>query len=62
MKNSILKFLAEEDGASVVDMTLLMAALVGLCLAVTASISNGLGDLSSELGATVSARDAGPAW
>ncbi len=62
MKKAILTFLAQEDGATVVDMTMLMAALVGLCIAVTTLVTNGMSDLSGELQDTVIAQDAGPAW
>ena len=62
MKKAILTFLAQEDGATVVDMTLLMAALVGLCIAISTMVSNGMGVLSTELRDTVIAQDAGPAW
>jgi len=62
MNKAIKTFLAEEDGATVVDMTMLMAALVGLCIAVSVLVSNGMSVASSELRDTVIAEDAGPAW
>ncbi len=62
MKKAILTFLAQEDGATVVDMTMLMAALVGLCIAVSALVSNGMSVASGDLRDTVMAQDAGPAW
>lgn len=62
MKKAILNFLAQEDGATVVDMTMLMAALVGLCIAVTSLVSNGMDVSSGELRDTVMAVETGPAW
>lgn len=62
MKNAVITFLAEEDGASVVDMTMLMAALCGLALAITAQVSNGMEDLTGDLSATIAAEDASAAW
>lgn len=62
MRNTIKNFIREEDGVAVADMTLLMAALVGLALAVATQVSNGMEVLSGELEATVIAQDAGPAW
>lgn len=62
MLNFVKSFLTDEDGATVVDMTMLMAALVGLSLAITVQVTNGMEDLSGDLSATVSTRDTGPAW
>ncbi|WP_298296374.1 hypothetical protein [uncultured Litoreibacter sp.] len=62
MKNAVLTFLANEDGASVVDMTMLMAALCGLALAITAQVSNGAEDASADLSDAVTAVGVGPAW
>ncbi len=62
MTNTINKFLLTEDGAAVVDMTMLMAALVGLALAVTASVSNGMEDLSGELSTTMIDHDVNAAF
>ncbi|MEP3346502.1 MAG: hypothetical protein ABJN34_15735 [Litoreibacter sp.] len=62
MFNTIKKFALTEDGAAVVDMTMLMAALVGLALAVTASVSNGMEDLSGELSTTMVDHDVNPAF
>lgn len=53
MKIKFNEFLRDEDGAAVVDMTMLMAALVGLALAVTVSVSNGMEDLSGDLSTTM---------
>lgn len=62
MKKAICAFWAEEDGATVVDMTMLMAALVGLCIAVTSLVSNGMSVSSGELRDTVMGVEVGPAW
>lgn len=62
MTNVIKNFLHTEDGAAVVDMTMLMAALVGLALAVTASVSNGMEDLSGELETTMVDHDVSAAF
>lgn len=62
MKNAVKAFLADEDGATVVDMTMLMAALVGLTLAISVQVSNGMSSLSSEMKETIMAQDAEPAW
>ncbi|TDT76861.1 hypothetical protein BDE40_0133 [Litoreibacter halocynthiae] len=62
MTKMFTSFLCTEDGAAVVDMTMLMAALVGLALAVTASVSNGMEDLSGELSTTMIDHDVDPAF
>ena len=62
MTNALKTFWADEDGATVVDMTMLMAALVGLCLAVTVQVSNGMDAATSELSDTVAGIQVGPAW
>lgn len=62
MLSSFTTFLRTEDGAAVVDMTMLMAALVGLALAVTASVSNGMEDLSGELSTVMIDHDVNPAF
>ncbi len=62
MKNTVKNFIANEDGAAVVDMTMLMAALVGLALAISAQVSSGMGDLTGELSDTLIAQDTDPAW
>ena len=62
MRTIIENFLREESGASVVDMTILMAALSGLALAVMTQVSNGMDDLTNEMEATIIAQDAAPAW
>ena len=60
--NTLKTFWADEDGATVVDMTMLMAALVGLSLAVTVQVSNGMDDLSGELRDTTAGIQVGQAW
>ena len=62
MRETIWNFIREEDGVAVADMTLLMAALCGLALAVGTQVSNGMEVLSGELEATVVAQDASAAW
>jgi len=62
MINTFKTFLRAEDGAAVVDMTMLMAALVGLALAVAATVSNGMEDLSGDLSTTLIERDVKPAF
>ncbi len=55
-------FWKDEDGATVVDMTMLMAALVGLCLAVTVQVTNGMENQTEDLSQTLVDRPVGPAW
>jgi Flp pilus assembly pilin Flp len=62
MTKMFKKFLHTEDGAAVVDMTMLMAALVGLALAVTASVSNGMEGLSGDLSTTMIDHDVNAAF
>lgn len=62
MTKMFKEFLRTEDGAAVVDMTMLMAALVGLALAVTATVSNGMEDLSGDLSTTIIDQDANAAF
>ncbi|RLJ59409.1 hypothetical protein BCF46_1558 [Litoreibacter meonggei] len=62
MIKSFTTFLHSEDGAAVVDMTMLMAALVGLALAVSATVSNGMEDLSGDLSTTMIDHDVNPAF
>jgi Flp pilus assembly pilin Flp len=62
MTNLIKDFVQNEDGVAVVDMTMLMAALVGLALAVTTQISAGLEDITGELEAVIVAQDAEPSF
>lgn len=62
MMTRMKAFLTAEDGAAVVDMTMLMAALVGLALAVTVQVSNGMEDLSGDLSTTMVNHDVNPAF
>ena len=62
MTKTFEKFLRTEDGAAVVDMTMLMAALVGLALAVSTTVSNGMGDLSNDLSTTLVNENVDPAF
>lgn len=62
MLNVLKNFAKSEDGSSVVDMTMLMAALTGLALAVTTQVAGGLEDLSGDIETVVVAQDADAAW
>jgi Flp pilus assembly pilin Flp len=62
MKSLVKNFLKADDGGTVVDMTMLMAALVGLAIAVTAQVSGGMEDLTGELETVMIDHDAGAAW
>lgn len=62
MKHTIENFLKLEDGGTVVDMTMLMAALIGLALAVTTQVSGGMENLTSDLEVVLVNHNAGPAW
>lgn len=62
MLKTIKTFAKCEDGASVVDMTMLMAALTGLALAVTTQVAGGLEVLSGEIETTVAAQNADARW
>ena len=62
MKTMMNTFLRSEDGAAVVDMTMLMAALVGLALAVSVQVSNGMEDLSGDLETTMVDHDVNAAF
>lgn len=62
MKQKIAEFLLDEDGASTVDMTMLMAALVGLCLAVSATVAAGIEDLSGDTSSHMQGIEVGAAW
>ncbi len=54
MLNFIQNFRRDEDGAVTVDWVVLTAALVGLGVAVLATISGGVGDLSGDIATTLS--------
>lgn len=62
MRTEIRDFIVAEDGVATTDMTLLMAALCGLALAISSQVSNGMEDLSGELETTIIAQDANAAW
>ena len=49
MLNLIKNFRRDEDGAVTVDWVVLTAAIVGLGIAVLASVSNGVTDLSGDI-------------
>lgn len=55
MRNVFAIFLKDEDGAVTVDWVVLTAAIVGLGVAVVATISAGALDHSNGLGAHLSA-------
>lgn len=50
-------FIKAEDGAVTVDWVVLTAAIVGLGIAVMASVSNGLEDLSGDIDTQLSAQN-----
>jgi hypothetical protein len=54
IKNELKSFCASDSGAVTVDWVVLTAGLVGLGLATTAVVSNGLGNSSSDIASTVS--------
>lgn len=49
MTNFFTNFVADESGAVTVDWVVLTAGIVGLAIAVMASVSNGLEDLSGDI-------------
>lgn len=55
-------FIKDEDGASTVDMTMLMAAIVSLTLAVMTLMNTGISVQSGEISNFLIAQDVGPAW
>lgn len=62
MALNLMAFLKDESGAVTVDWVMLTAALVGLALAVTASVSNGMEDLSGDLETEMTGIEVGAAW
>jgi len=54
MLNFIKNFRADEDGAVTVDWVVLTAAIVGLGLAVLASVRTGATDLAADIGTNLS--------
>ena len=65
MLNHINTFIADEDGAVTVDWVVLTAAVVGLGIAVLASVKGGAeemaGNIATELGTAVPDISFGPA-
>lgn len=51
---NIKNFAADESGAVTVDWVVLTAAIVGLGIAVIASVSDGVGDLAGAIGESLS--------
>jgi len=49
MLNFFNKFRRDEDGAVTVDWVVLTAAIVGLGIAILATVSNGVGDLAGRI-------------
>lgn len=62
MTKAFYNFLLIEDGAAVVEMTILMAAFAGLALAVMTQVGGGMEVLTGEMEDVLVAHDAGPAW
>ena len=54
MLNFIKNFRRDEDGAVTVDWVVLTAAIVGLGIAVLASVSNGVTSLSGKISSQLS--------
>ena len=59
MLNFIKTFRADEDGAVTVDWVVLTAAIVGLGIAVMASVSGGAGNLANAIGTELNATNVG---
>ncbi len=53
-QNKMTTFVSNDSGAVTVDWVVLTAGLVGLGLAVSAVVSGGVGDLSSDVGSQLS--------
>jgi Flp pilus assembly pilin Flp len=58
MLNFIKNFRADEDGAVTVDWVVLTAAIVGLGIAVLATVSGGANDLATGIGAELTEQGA----
>ncbi|MCY4180738.1 MAG: hypothetical protein OXC60_05180 [Litoreibacter sp.] len=56
MKHFFTNFAADESGAVTVDWVVLAAVLIGLCLAVMATVGDGTEDLTSDLDAQMSSQ------
>ena len=54
MTNMIKNFAADESGAVTVDWVVLTAAIVGLGIAVIASVSTGVKDMGTNISTTLS--------
>ena len=54
MTNMIKNFAADESGAVTVDWVVLTAAIVGLGIAVMASVSTGVNDLGTDISTALS--------
>ena len=54
MANYVKSFFADESGAVTVDWVVLTAAIVGLGLAVIASVRTGVGSLASDISTSLS--------
>ncbi|MEM1375571.1 MAG: hypothetical protein AAGF78_14450 [Pseudomonadota bacterium] len=54
MMNLLNKFRRDEDGAVTVDWVVLTAAIVGLGIAILATVSNGVGDLADAIDSELS--------
>ena len=54
MLNTFKNFINDEDGAVTVDWVVLTAAIVGLGIAVLASVSGGVLDLSGDISSALS--------
>ncbi len=59
LKNIIARFRNDENGAVTVDWVVLTAAIVGLGVAVMASVSTGTNALGSKISTAVSGQSAG---
>ncbi|WP_147125690.1 Flp family type IVb pilin [Shimia ponticola] len=57
MMNFLNKFRKDEDGAVTVDWVVLTAAIVGLGIAILATVTDGVEDLASEIDTELSAGD-----
>ena len=50
MTNMIKNFAADESGAVTVDFVVLTAAIVGLSIALMATLTTGIGNLTTQIG------------
>lgn len=62
MTQALKNFWKNESGAAVVDMTILMAGVVGLALSVTFAVSGGMEVMTGEIETTVVDYDLGPGF